>query len=206
MTAAVPPASAPDGRSAELRASARRVLPVLDAELASFHARAAARATCRRGCHDCCYTLVGATLAEAVVLLDAACGDEAGQRRWPELAARLRADTDAFPEDPAARAAAHLRRKQPCVFLSMSSGECTVYSARPLACRVHYVVSPKERCAPELTQSEVLAIDAREVVRRCATAMVAPLDDELRRVDHLPVLLLEAARILGLDGESAAKP
>jgi Fe-S-cluster containining protein len=93
---------------------------------------------CRRGCSFCCYGFVAATAPEIFFLarhINARGADEVAG-----IVARLREATAALAGlDKAAR---H-RRRRPCAFLV--DGECSVYAARPLACRAFASLSV-ERC------------------------------------------------------------
>jgi Fe-S-cluster containining protein len=96
----------------------------------------AAKVACKKGCAHCCYTEVGITRDEALLLHHAA--QEAGIKIDAE---RLRAQ------------AAHEDKKWPeldykqrgCVFLS-ADNTCGVYEHRPTACRKYMVVGDPKQC------------------------------------------------------------
>ena len=50
------------------------------------------------------------------------------------------------------------KEKKKCVFLS-DEGLCKVYKARPLECRIHLVVSPKENCDDPSGNSVITQMD-----------------------------------------------
>jgi hypothetical protein len=47
----------------------------------------------------------------------------------------------------------------PCVFLDLKTKDCTAYAYRPASCRVHYVASPPENCAPDKPHERVAYFD-----------------------------------------------
>jgi len=86
---------------------------------------------CGAGCASCCNAHVGVEMAEAFVILEFL----RETRKDDALADLLARTGDRAREvgglDPAARWAARV----PCGFLDRDSGNCTIYEARPLACR-----------------------------------------------------------------------
>jgi Fe-S-cluster containining protein len=189
------------------REAARRMLPILRESLAPFQMRAERVATCRRGCGDCCHVLVGVTMAEAAMVLDRLEHDEARRATLPALRARLESDVEvieavrrehaADPSGPSLNQR-YLATKRPCPFLDRSAGECTIYPFRFLACRVHYVVSSPEACAPGADPRTVSAIDASAAVVECATAMAREMDPLPRKAGTMQEMLLAAFALYGL--------
>jgi hypothetical protein len=125
---------------AELLAADRRAAGALAAaktaayadELGRTHLRLAAPLAfaCREGCHSCCYLKVSVTPPEVFLIVEhlARTASTAERARIARRAAELAADPRIFSEyeKPAARL--------PCPLLS-DAGACSVYEARPLACR-----------------------------------------------------------------------
>lgn len=118
-----PPAhDCPDGGLDQPAVRAAAATALLDHLLASTDLRTWA---CRRGCDSCCHHPVGVTFAEAVGL--AAAVEDLGPLTAPlreRIAAAAAATRDVAWEQLAAT---------PCPLLA--DGSCTVYGARPLACR-----------------------------------------------------------------------
>lgn len=89
--------------------------------------------SCKRGCHFCCRQNVTISEAEALVIVEY-CQEhgidmpreyflEQLKYGWKEVASTIVGW---------------------CAFLK--NGECSIYPARPLACRKYYVASPPEQC------------------------------------------------------------
>ena len=81
-------------------------------------------AACARGCTHCCWVRVDITPAEATLLASAI---PSGDPRRERVAARA-AEVGNLGRD------ARLRKRVPCALLG-DDGACSVYDARPLACR-----------------------------------------------------------------------
>lgn len=97
-------------RNARLRA-----LRILADDLGRSLAR---HAPCRRGCAHCCHIGVAITASEATLLAKAS-----GRTPARNVATNLQ------PTEL-------LHYRNPCPFLK--NGECSVYDARPIACRTHF--------------------------------------------------------------------
>lgn len=125
--------------------------------------------SCRKGCAACCRQLTGVTLIEAqhiaashpdiVGLRAAALRDQAA---WiAETGDRL-GTSDLHVGDPRARiplADAWWDAGQRCVFLA-DDNTCTVYEARPLACRTWLVTTDPALCASaEPTEVQYLSFE-----------------------------------------------
>lgn len=76
---------------------------------------------CRTGCSYCCHTSVAVSMLEAQLI-----GEHIGKAPLKAPARQSRAET------------AHYHR-QPCPFLA--DGECSIYAARPMACRLMFNLS-----------------------------------------------------------------
>lgn len=107
-------------------------------ELMSYHIKKdSLKATCKRGCAECCRMFVFASPGEAKFLLRAAKerGIEIDWARVQKQAGKGEDDfyTSVMGED------------NKCVFLD-DKGSCKLYKLRPSSCRSHYVASKKELC------------------------------------------------------------
>lgn len=117
--------------------------------------RAAADVSCRKGCAACCRQLTGATLIEAAHIADTY--PEEVRARLPVIREHVAAldrhgDTlgisNMDPGDPRARqplADAWWAEKRRCAFLQ-GDDTCSIYEARPLACRLWLVRSDPALC------------------------------------------------------------
>jgi len=86
---------------------------------------------CGAGCASCCNAQVGVEMAEAFVILDFLQGTLDADTLGDLLARTAERARTVGGLDPAARWAARV----PCIFLDRQAGTCTIYEARPLACR-----------------------------------------------------------------------
>ncbi len=134
-------------------------------------------ATCTKGCAACCYLLVGVTYAEARVIAQHVTASMP-REKVRDLRSRLVEATGRL--DGVRSRDDYLLRQAPCVFLRTGddpwSGTCTIYAARPLACRLHLVVSPPEHCAPDAVR-DVAMLDTR-FVHVHASVLLADHGDE----------------------------
>jgi Fe-S-cluster containining protein len=95
------------------------------------------KATCRRGCAECCRMFVFASPSEAKFLLRAA--KERGMTiDWDRVQKQAgRGEEDFYTSI--------LGEDNKCVFLD-ENNSCKLYKMRPSSCRTHYVASKKELC------------------------------------------------------------
>jgi Fe-S-cluster containining protein len=102
-------------------------------------AHASGATPCRKGCNHCCHIPVLVTRAEAALIAAATNRTLAtSPRDAVVLAHQLEQLSGQSPhQDPNARRWAH-HTGQACPFLDSGDGSCTVWNARPLACRYHY--------------------------------------------------------------------
>jgi hypothetical protein len=103
-----------DPRWAEYRA----VLAKVDAKFAEIAARHPQQMACQRGCHGCCQPGLSVSAIEAAHI-------RAWLQAHPLVAGELRALAEVDPH-----------RGARCALLD-AAGQCSIYAARPLLCRVH---------------------------------------------------------------------
>lgn len=92
--------------------------------------------TCRRGCNFCCYNEVTITWDEAALLYEIS-NDE-------NFESRFKIDWNKVEEQRAVRHSTLAHEQRACVYLK--DGECSVYEARPMACRKYFVQNDPEKC------------------------------------------------------------
>lgn len=122
--------------------------------------------SCRAGCAACCRQLVVVSPLEAVAIeRHVRAADRARRRRWeealawhshavsqrPSLMRRLQRFRAAggylSPEEGDALEREYRAAQIPCPFLMKE--RCSIYPARPFACREHFVLTPPELCASD---------------------------------------------------------
>lgn len=97
---------------------------------------------CREGCAGCCHMAVHATWPEAVAL-----ADRLSARQTADLVGYIERLQAALPGLPDLKSylKGHRQALGPCPFLD-SQGACSVYAARPLACRALLSTRPAAWC------------------------------------------------------------
>lgn len=90
--------------------------------------------------------MVVISLLEGLWLADQVVNMPSGIRR--KVINRLRA-TAAGPHTTPEE---HFTKSHVCGFLDRKTKDCRVYARRPAACRLHFVISPPERCHPKTSQ------------------------------------------------------
>jgi len=103
--------------------------------------------SCRRGCFACCYEPVYAERREAALALEAA--EALPEEERAEIRERIRTWMDAIKASAILQAetphvADYRKLRLPCPFLK--DGECRIYADRPMGCRTHFAVGPREAC------------------------------------------------------------
>lgn len=150
-------AMSPEGRADARRLIAECGSPVVAAREVFLAYAEAAEASdtrytiaCQAGCWFCCVTPVAATVFEAAMVLSAVLTlpEEQQQRIRERLDARIAAQDTALTEAPNTR----VRFLQRCPLLN-ESGECSVYEARPLACR-SLLSGDAERCRRHFLEND----------------------------------------------------
>jgi Fe-S-cluster containining protein len=107
--------------------------------------------SCTKGCHGCCFQLIGVQATEAIHIISKIC-----QR--PNIRDTLRYCTAAAQAIFAYKTATDgFRKKVPCVFLE--GGLCQIYAYRPIVCRYYFVATPPEMCHPDSPTSEIMHYD-----------------------------------------------
>jgi len=144
---------------------ARRQGELIERELVVLQ-EAGGAVSCRAGCAACCRQLVVVSPLEALAIeRHVRTADRAQRRRWEEAHARhsralsrrpsLMRRLQAFraargyltPQEGDALEREYWAAQIPCPFLEKE--RCTIYPARPFACREHFVVTPPELCATD---------------------------------------------------------
>jgi Fe-S-cluster containining protein len=142
---------------------ARRQGELIERELVVLH-EAGGAVSCRAGCAACCRQLVVVAPLEALAIeRHVRSADRPQRRRWeaahlrhsqalsqqPALMRRFQAFRTARgyvpPEEGDMLEREYWAAQIPCPFLEKE--RCTIYPARPFACREHFVVTPPEQCA-----------------------------------------------------------
>lgn len=162
---------------------------------------------CTKGCSACCRQLIVATLPEAMYIV--LTHPEVVRAALPKLRAQgfvlrnaearleARGITDPLGSQEGADAACHewWLSGERCAFLR--DGLCSIYSARPRACRTYFVQSDPALCGAELT-TNVEIVDPNSRARGDAE-MFELCAREFRElvIGTLPTLVLEAWQRVG---------
>lgn len=157
---------------------------------------------CQRGCIHCCYNQVAVTEPEAVFL-----GLHLLETRDSKQLLALEAKTRALVESLKGKSWRDIgmdRHKLPCLFLE--NGTCSVYMARPLACRGWNSVDASMCLQSNLSGDALTPIENHPIVRLMADSIQAGL---LRGASGLGLeagylLMARAVRLL-LDGTSETR-
>jgi Fe-S-cluster containining protein len=121
-------------------------------------------ASCKRGCNNCCYQLIGASLAEGALIAAHVMESPAWLSELRTLRTRLQEDTNEIRTmaGPKSKSYQWMENKKGCPFLDKKSGDCRIYNVRPIACRTYFVVSEPGNCSPDKPGAEVKIIDPSE--------------------------------------------
>lgn len=130
-----------------------------EADLVNEAIAQADAAACRKGCNHCCHTGVLLSEGEARVI-GKAIGRQV-QAPAPEARITLVGAMSA-PEALAgaiekSKTMAGRRFNEPCTFLTPSSGECSIYNERPMACRILINVDADDLLC-ELVEGETIRV------------------------------------------------
>ncbi|HEY7374469.1 MAG TPA: YkgJ family cysteine cluster protein [Polyangia bacterium] len=113
-------------------ALARNAMDATSRLIEALLSRAPAGAVaCRAGCDHCCYQSVGVTPPEALAIFDHL-SRTLGEGELARVAAAVAAGR---ARARGLSAAERFSPEQPCVFLDVAAGRCTIYEVRPLSCR-----------------------------------------------------------------------
>jgi Fe-S-cluster containining protein len=172
---------------------------------------------CKAGCGECCHELIAVTHAEAYALARwlAEPGREAHRARIIERSRAWVAAAGIRAAAALARLAAGdedgyraLRRKHALAHVmcpANEEGSCTVYPARPMICRLPYVVDTAEHCVARVPQgppAQLISSEAYERFQEDALRFLAGLESTLGHEPAarrpLPVAVLEELAAMGL--------
>lgn len=166
-----------------------------------------AEITCRAGCSACCRQLVVVSPLEAQAIQEYVARHPELSERLTESQARWSAQLEATPElrerldvfvasdgyvsgpDGGALELEYWRAQLPCPFLH--EDRCSIYPARPFACREHHVLSDPIMCAedPDQVTPAETRLEFRAVANYVGTACYQLPD----RLIPLPMALEYAA-------------
>ena len=117
---------------------------------------AGVRLWCGPGCGNCCSLAVNATYPEAMAIAATLAAEQ--QERVAVSAARIIAHARQSP-DARSFLAGYRQAVGPCPFLD-DSGNCSIYPARPLACRALLATRPPDWCGVNLGELPAFERDA----------------------------------------------
>ena len=153
--------------------------------------------TCARGCHACCYEPAYVEMQEIELALS---------KLSPAQLEEVKIATADWYEKAAAAGILDLSEPPVVMYRALrlacpllKDGECMVYADRPLACRAHFAIGPRERCdvdAKRLTQRFVNPVG---LVAQSMAAMVGIQGKS--EMNHLGAVL--AKLLLGKPGGQA---
>lgn len=83
----------------------------------------------------------------------------------------------------------YFEQQNPCVFLDVKKGECTIYEDRPSSCRYLYVVSPAENCSVDFNGEEILTLNM-EMLKTTVSSFSAMVSGGLSVTAPLPIMVL----------------
>lgn len=94
--------------------------------------------TCRQGCSHCCRQAVALTAIEAATIVQFATEKQIAIDE-EKLKKQIDWSTDEqWAEQP--------EQDRTCIFLNDGTGDCSIYPARPLACRKYFATSDPQNC------------------------------------------------------------
>lgn len=163
----------------------------IDRSLVSLYGRS--DVPCKKGCCDCCYQLVTASIIEALYILIPLAKDKEKAGIFNQfILPKIKEQAELMEK---ATVDSWWKKEIPCVFLS--SELCSIYSRRPVACRTCIVIGTQERCSRGSIK-EVMKFDHREMTAEGIKASTE-VSDKLgipTIIAPLPVSLGLATRLL----------
>ncbi|WP_338668253.1 YkgJ family cysteine cluster protein [Pseudodesulfovibrio methanolicus] len=169
MTALRPQGEAPDHPVKALHDAVREAYAVCESMLDELQLDPPL--ACKRGCIHCCYNQVALTEPEALFLGLHLLGTRSPER-LRDLANRARALADGL-KGKSWREIGMMRHRLPCLFLE--DGGCSVYPARPLACRGWNSVDEKMCLRSNLSGDALTPIENHPIVREIADGIQSGL-------------------------------
>lgn len=185
-------------------------LDAYDRFVATVIKEATLEVTCGPGCTACCHGApAGVRGCELLVLYK-------HYRRFPDfrhLHNRAVSQSDQLMEDlrtVSARAAntvmtdsrafrrayvRYMRRRLPCVFVDSDTGNCRVYEARPIPCRMHFSLNDPDQCWPDHPRSSK-AVAPNLTPPPAITQRLDRIDEALG-LSHITRILLPGLTELG---------
>lgn len=153
---------------------------------------AAPRLSCRKGCHSCCGRIITATRIEALALVDYIYAfttyDTTAIKAQVRDHARMLKD---FLDAAESENNDHIwfEKKIFCPFLK--NGECGVYAARPLSCRLFHSTDGIEKCETPIRSAGQLAMlgEAEALFQVLFYKTVARVDSALAVKGVLPIII-----------------
>lgn len=167
----------------------RLVKPLLGAVFRSGYT-----VTCGRKCSACCSEPAVCSKQEAEVMADAyrSLPEEDQARVRDELRSWLeRFEQAGFLGKEHVQLYEYRKAKLPCPFLK--DQECSIYASRPLCCRGHMALGPREKCEKDDLRPDQLYVMVDGVMHECYAAM---LEHEDLVLDYIGIWLAEL--ILGV--------
>jgi len=105
--------------------------------------------TCRRGCSACCSEPVYVERREAEHVIEAM--KKLPQEEQDAIMDRLRVWLDKIRGQDILKqrqpdVIEYRKLRLPCPLLNQKNGDCLVYANRPMGCRLHFAIGPRENC------------------------------------------------------------
>lgn len=161
---------------------------------------------CCRGCSACCYEPVYADRSEAELAVAALSQLSRNVRK--DVRERVKAVLETVKasgllkeEQPSAFEYRKLR--VPCPFLDLTNGECRIYKNRPIGCRSHIALKPRDWCEDDEKRKKQQFMVNPEFTWP-ATQEIAVANRELV-MDHFILLLAEVMEIEEVWSEARMK-
>lgn len=154
-------------------AAFKGVLSTLDEYHAALPPEVTSQISCKKGCSFCCNIPVTATPIEAKVIAEY-CKRNNIKIPRAYLEEQLKVSPEELPLSPVRK----------CTFLK--DNECSIYDARPIACRNHFVVSDPKHCDTQEHWRDEIAMPSfidREIL---VFAIIMDMDNDRLQKHLLP--------------------